>query len=402
MHLTRILRPLGLAAAIGYSLIGCSRDEQPIAQADKKDAYTDAEKEADDGIEAIRKARAAEKAREGQPSTATTSTTSTDTKAPTTTQVPTTPTAPVSPGQATPVQPAVPSVTRDGESRIVRRAARRPLRELVSGLSYFSVTDPQNFISAGGHGSKDDYGGFANVSLDGRLSFLRGDLFLGYSRNNSVREGKKDLISDLGIGRGGVEFVFDNKDVYLGLGPMIGANYVEFRNTIGNEPKSLRAVLAGGRVRGSIKGLADFYGSGLQSLAGDYDSDAFEEKKNYKVRELTAGAKIHLGKGISVGGEAGELKEENEDLAKIWKRRATGYVELKDIAGSGVSAWIMGTGYRFHARHDLDNELLEARIRFLADLGNNLYLGGSVYGNRDKLSEKNNSGGEASLTYKLK
>lgn len=400
----RVLRPLSLATIIGYSLIGCSKDEakQPSKQ---EDAYEAAARESSEGLEKFKKALAEKRARTATPSTvAQPGTVSTLVPSMPTTPGTVAPTTPVAPGPVTPGQPGIPSVPSVSESRTVRRPARASLKRAVSDLGYFSVIDPQNFIAVGGHGSKDDYGGFAHANLDVRLTdFLRGDAFLGYSRNNSVREGNKDLISSLGIGRAGIELVaLDNKDVYFGFGPLVGGNYVEFENTLGFEPNLLRAALVGGRVRGSIKGLLDVYGSGLQSVAGDYKSEAFEDNKKYDVRELIAGAKLHLGKGISVGGEAGEIKEENKDLAKIWKRRATGYLELKDIAGSGVSAWLMGSGYRTHARHDLDNDVLEARIRFLADLGDNFYLGGSVYGTRDKLSEKNKLGGEALIAYKFK
>lgn len=390
----KILRPLSLAVAVGYSsLVGCSKDEDK--KPETSDDYAAGLKESEDLVALAEK--------KATPSTFVQPGVSTPATLVPTAPGASEPTAPVSPGPVTPVKPGVTDIPRISEPRTVRRPARASLKRVVSDLGYFSVTDPQNFISIGGHGSEDSYGGFAHGNLDGRLGFLRGDVFLGYSRSNSVREGEKDLISDLGIGRAGIELVlFDNKDVYFGLGPLVGGNYLESENTLGFEPKSLRAALAGGRVRGSVKGLLDVYGSGLQRVVGDYKSDAFGKRKKYDVRELTAGAKMHLGRGISLGGECGEIKEENEDLANIWKRRATGYVELKDIAGSGVSAWLMGSGYRFHARHNMDNDVLEARIRFLADLGSNFYLGGSVYGSRDKLSEKNKFGGEALVAYKFR
>lgn len=401
----KILRQLSLAAIVGSSLIGCSKDESQT-QNKQDDKYESGLKESEDLVALAGKIKA--------PSTYVPATVVQQprTTEPVTPNVPrisdTAPTtnhqaAPVSPGQVTPGQPTDHGVPSVSEHKPVRRNVKPSLKQSVSDLGYFSITDPQNFISVGGHGSKEDWGGYANLSLDARLAdFLRTDVFLGYSRNGIIREGNKDLISDLGVGRAGIELVLFDNNIYFGLGPLGGVNDSEFKNTLGFEPKSLRAALVGGRVRGSIKGLLDVYGIGLQSVDGDYKSDAFNERKKYDVRELTAGAKMHLGKGISFGGEAGEIKEENEDLAKIWKRRATGYVELKDVAGSGVSVWLMGSDYRFHARHKMDNELVEARVRFLANLGNNFYLGGSVYGTRDKLSDKTKFGGEALIDYKLK
>ena len=416
----KILSPLSLVAAIGYSsLVGC---EKPQNVQDPNDPYEAAARESKAGLEKARKDIEAKRARESQPITPTTAssvtqpgttivptipTTVVQPNLPTTTQpsVPTTPTTsgpsgptvptPVPP--VTPTQPNVPNVTDGSERKTRPGSLRKAFRNNVSkhserqGFNYFSVTDPQNFIGAVGYGrlqnpklsdlSLDGYGAGLIVNLDVKpFSWLRTEVSGSYAEEFAKRTGK-DLISNIGLARIGSEIIlFDNKTAYLSVGPTLGVNSVVSPDAVGFEPSELTAGLIGGKARLSLKELGlEAYISGLQSFAGKHASKEIDAEFDYSVRELKAGFKQHLGKGVSVGIEGSEVFQETEDVTRFWVRSGSCYVELKDLV-KGLNAWGIVTGRDIDAPGKQRAHELEGRIRFLADLGYGIHFGvGGAY-----------------------
>lgn len=311
------------------------------------------------------------------------------------TTVPTGPT-PVLPGPVTPNGPRVPSVTPGSERKQRAGLLENALRQSVlkesekTGFSYFSVTDPQNFVGAIGYGrlqnpnlgdlNLDGFGAAGIANLDVRLfNLLRTEVSGSYAEDVAKREGK-DSITNIGLARLGSELVLaDNNNFYLSLGPIFGVNSVRNEDAIGFEPRDLIAYSVGGKARVSFKkaGL-EAYAAGLQSVEGKHKTSEGLEF-DYDVRELRAGLKQHLGKGVSVGVEGSDVFQETKDVTRFWIRNGSGYVELKDFV-KGLSAWGIVSGRDIDAPGKQRANELEGRLRFLAHLGYGVHLGvGGAY-----------------------
>ena len=321
-----------------------------------------------------------------QPSTPTTVTQPSVPIAPGTTTVPTGPTGPVTPGK-----PNVPSVTAGSKRKRSPAFLGRALADSVSRNSeksefnYFSVTEPQNYIGVMGYGrlqnpklgdlSLDGFGAAAIANLDVKpFSWLRTEVSGSYAEDVARREGK-NAIFNIGLGRVGSELVLaDNKDFYFSFGPVLGVNSIRSEDAAGFEPKRLDAYLVGGKARVSLKDLGlEAYVSGLQSVEGKHKTSEGLEF-DYNVRELRAGVKKNLGKGVSVGFEGADIFQETKDVTRFWIRNGSGYIELKDFV-KGLSAWGIVTGRDIDAPGKQRANELECRLRLLADLGYGLHAG---------------------------
>lgn len=387
-YLRNILKPIALSTAlIGSTLFGCDKGDSKSSGAQQE-------------VSASKKTLEEIKGRLSGLETPTTATyvpnvptapgTTTVPTAPTTVTQPSVPTAPT-PGPVTPGQPSVPSVTAGSKRKRSPAFLGRALADSVSRdsekseFNYFSVTEPQNYIGVMGYGrlqnpklgdlSLDGFGAAAIANLDVRpFSWLRTEVSGSYAEDVARREGK-DAIFNIGLGRIGSELVLaDNKDFYFSFGPVLGANSVISEDAAGLEPKRLDAYLVGGKARVSLKDLGlEAYVSGLQSVEGKHKTSEGLEF-DYNVRELRAGVKKNLGKGVSVGVEGADIFQETKDVTRFWIRNGSGYIELKDFV-KGLSAWGIVTGRDIDAPGKQRANELEGRIRLLADLGYGLHAG---------------------------
>ena len=390
--MNRIFRNLMLTGALASGIFGCDKGDSSGTQSTHNTAGQKSRLE-----EAEKILSGLDKSTTYVPTTP--ATVSTSPKTGTQPSVPTTPGTttvltgpkPVLPGPVTPGQPSVPSVTNGSERKQRNKLSRMALRSNIlkqsekSSLGYFSVTEPQNFVGVMGYGrlqspklgdlSLDGYGAAGIVNLDVRpFSFLRTEVSGSYAEDVAKRIGK-DSITNIGLARVGGEVVLaDNKDFYLSLGPLVGFNSIRNKEAVGFEPSELDALSVGGKARVSLKNLGlEAYISGLQSVEGKHKTSEGLEF-DYSVRDLKAGLKQHLGKGVSVGVEGSDIFQETKDVTRFWIRSGTGYVELKDFV-NGLSAWGILTGRDIDAPGKQRANELEGRLRFLADLGYGIHFG---------------------------
>ena len=287
-------------------------------------------------------------------------------------------------------EPTQQPVTRDSEPTYGPRPRRTPKKAPVTRLSYFNLTGAQNYLAGGASGSEDNGGLFAQLNLDRRsnlplLGDTRLELFGDIRSSYNKRKHRVDPRTDLSMLRAGLAKVLaDTNGFYADIGFTGGLNYVDFVKRFGGEPGDIRSASVGVKARAAAKGVVEGFAA-AEAGKGDYANFFSGDREPWTILNGSAGVKLHLDsltdilRGVSVGAEVRGGVETNrnftgnEDL-EIKRLNTTGYVELKNFWGKGLSGWAMVT-HKYAGTKTQSNNRFEGGVRFTKDLGKRWNLG---------------------------